>query len=218
MAIARKKHEPPKKWEILGAIFGYFATAKDIPEVMKTLQISRLIPECLKYWLKTINSSSDFWYLITFTLSLLIFLSHILWKEYAIDENENSDSYRIILENELKRISRNSLGLVNIRNTILSFFDISVYGTIQRQHDWKPKPNFYKYIDRITFTDGHGIEFQYSYFFSKISVREHTVEDINYTDPIERKPTWKEIGILLFSSNFFPFWIIPHLIIRIFIP
>lgn len=224
MATKRNNDEAPKKWEVLGVFFGFFATAKDAPTVFRALAIRKLLPTTIKTFLLAINDNANFWYTFLFTMLSCVLLFGLLIREKVHKELPDQDD--LADDDNLKKILNRayffsyvkSLGLLFIRNWILGIIGVEIYGTFRRQSDWEPRPNYFQSIDRIAFSDGSGKEFQFSKNYQKISIRVHPSGDVTYGLPEERKPTWKEIRVLLLASNFFPFWwFIPHLIVRPFV-
>ena len=231
-ATNKKEYREPKTWEIFGVLFGYFATAKDVPTVLKILKVSKLFSSSWKQYLLEINSSKEFWYLLIFTILLVILFVFILWREKTQpapqennDNEEAIETFDDIDEEPVKIFKRSkgsliightkTLGLSILRNIILSLMKVDIYGTFKRPSTWKNKKGYYNRIDRITYCDSNGVEFQYSNNFFKISFRKHPHNSDTYNNPVERKPTCREILLLLIASNFFPFWFIPHVFIRI---
>lgn len=217
--------------EILGAFFGYFAVAKDAPQILKTLNTKAIVPFSLENRLLAFNPNPDFWYLVAFTLLALFVFFVFVNTQSSGKENPNEDTATRLksFDDEdlydnaaamMKRLRRlailKSLGLVLIREWILDRIKISLYGTFKRQSDWQPEPERFRSIDRINYTDGEGHEFQYSKKFDYVFVRVHPVSNDTYGPSIKRLPTWSECGTLLVASNFFLRWLAVHLILRPF--
>lgn len=230
MAKLRSQLSDLSPLEILGAFFGYFAVAKDVPDILKTLSIKSLLCDSWKKKLLDFNSDPNFWYLILFTVvAIAVFFIFVATKkENKEDPNrdtpatfDNLDNDEYGLEASWKRIRRlsvlRSFGLILIREWILGRLGISIYGTFKRQADWEPQPERFDHIDRINYEKAEGFEFQYSRNFKFVIVRSHPFDNDTYGPSETRLPTWKECCHLLFASNFFPFWLLIHLLRRPFI-
>lgn len=213
--------------EILGAFFGYFAVAKDVPDILKMLSIKALLCDSWKKKLLTLNPNANFWYLLFFTVVAIavFFIFVVTQKEPKKDQNQDTfstlDNDDYDLHASWKRIRRlsvlRSLGLNLVREWILTRLGVSLYGTFKRQSDWMPAPERFKYIDRINYEGAGGDEFQYAKNFKFVIVRTHPANNDTYGPAETRVPTFKECRTLLFASNFFPFWLLIHLLRRPFI-
>lgn len=220
MARTRKELEPPKPWEALGVFFGYFAVAKDAPFILRTLGFPKYIPSCLKDFLLRLNKSPDFWLLLLFTIFTLILYFWFLPRRREQEEpenlaNDNRANVDAILRKErLLRVIR-SFGIVLLREKMLDWMNVDLYGTFHKTSNWAPEPSRFNYVDRINYTDGAGIEFQYSKDFREVFVRTHPTNNITYGEPAIRMPNAKDVRLLLVASNYFPFWFLVHSIMRI---
>lgn len=222
MADPRDEIEPPKPWEILGAFFGYFAVAKDIPEILRMMFIHRLVPDCMKLQLLEWNDSSNFWLLMFFSICVLILLFWFLPSHRNSKEAQNSSeeerfamAVKAIERGRKIRIIR-SLGFVLLREKVLDWMDVSRYGTFKRHSYWGPAPERFKSIDRVTFNSGIGTEYQYAKNHCIVFVRTHPADSDTYGNTEERVPSLRDIRLLLLASNFFIFWLAVHLVKRPF--
>lgn len=216
----RNTIEAPKPWEILGAFFGYFAVAKDAPDLFRRLGFTKLIPDSLREKLLEWNKDPNFWLLFLFTI--LTFAVVIFWlprKENNVElsdrEKHIAEINKIIRRNKVIRILR-SLGLVIIREALLDLKGVLVYGTFSRPDEWQRESERAKWIDRITFKGGGGFEYQYSKNFKKLIVRHHPSGSDKYDSPVERDPLLGEIPVLIIASNYFVFWFLLYLIRKFF--
>jgi hypothetical protein len=218
MAESRKFFESPKPWEVLGTFFGFFAVAKDAPANLRTLGVTKLVPEKCKSKLFSWNGNPDFWLLVLFaSISVIVLLYFIPRKREPKRQAENDRIVVVsasIRRGNLIRLLR-SLGLVWIREKLLDWIGVALYGTFRRPRDWPLEPARKKWIDRITLDSGVGFEFQYMIGYQKLSVREHPRNSDTYGPPIEREPTWKDARLLLLASNYFPIWLLANGIVRI---
>lgn len=230
MAKSRFQLSDLSPLEILGGFFGYFAVANDIPNILRKLSVRSLVPDSWKACLLRFNSNPDFWYLITFTLLVIVGLLRLISSQKPKKEDPNQDTPQTFetlnddtfdLEASWKRMRKisilRSFGLILVREWILNRLKISLYGTFKRQSDWEPQPERFDYIDRINYDQGEGYEFQYSKNFKFVIVRTHPSDNSTYGPSSTRTPNLKEIRDLLFASNFFPFWCLIHLLRRSFI-
>lgn len=219
MATVREPLEPTKPWEVLATLFGYFAIAKDIPDIFRTLSITKLVPQQLKTMLLQYNASSDFWLMVFFTVVMIILWLWLMPRKKEIKEKEKEDIIRELSKSfrrkQIIRIIR-SFGLVLLREVFLSLFHVESYGTFRRPPppDWPLAPDRLESIDRIGYADGRGIEFQYSADFSNLIIREHPRDSDRFSDPIIRPPSWPDVKLLMLASNIFPFWFLVYLIKR----
>lgn len=215
MAELREKLESSKPWEILATFFGYFAVAGDVPEILRTLNLSKLIPNVIKTYFLKWNPDSDFWFLLFFTGSTVLLWLWLIPRKKEVKENKDKEREDIIREiattmrrKNIIRIVR-SFGLVFLREFLLSrLLKVSFYGTFKRPPppNWPPAPDRFKSVDRISFSDGTGIEFQYSRDFENLISRKHPKGSDQFGAEEQRKPSWDDIKLLLIASNIFPFW------------
>lgn len=220
MSEENKKSEidRPSPWEILGVIFAVFATIKDAPETLRKLSVPRLVPSCVRNFILEINASSDFWlslfYLCTSIFLSTWILSRLRFKPFQEEDEEQDRNRKIVRYLQYRRFLRilHSFGLVLIREWILQQISVSWYETFKRSSNWPREESLSKYIDRVGFDDGRGIQFQYSDDFSKMILSEHPANDDRYGTPYEKMPQWSEVRILLIASNYFPFWFFVHLL------
>ncbi len=215
-------------------VFGYLAVAKDVPLTLRKLLISKAIPESWKIALLQRVANRDFWYVLSFTIFLIVLYFLLLWRTTG-NEVEDEDSGSKALSGELGskkkqdhskarrdravavlkryrliRIIR-SFGLVIIREKLLDLMKVGLYGTFRRQENWSPEPNRFCFIDRVTFIDGTGSEYQYSRNFRDIIVRTHPFDLAHYERHLLRPPAISDIKLLLVASNFFLFWFLGYL-------
>jgi len=226
MAIDRTKVERAKPWEILAAFFGYFAVAKDAPDALRMLQIPKFLRfflPCARNQLLEWNASPDFWLLLFFTIITIIIWVRFVRQKKVPEEKEKED----LKEDTIKKLSKEfrrqylirvirSFGLVLLRGILLTLLKVRSYGTFKRPAPphWPPAPDRLDSIDRISFADGMGIEFQYSADFTHLIIREHPKNSDQFGDFKTRQPTWADIKILLIASNIFPFWFFIYLVKR----
>lgn len=219
MATKRDEFEPPKPWEILGAFFGYFAVAKDIPGVMRTLGFGHVCPDWLRTQLLDWHNAPDAWLLWSFTVVTVVMLAFLLWRRLPRVEESDSDGMKAALRSmkrhRILRIVR-SFGLILVRNAIMNRLKVTGYGTFKKPSTWAEDPKAFDYVDRINFKDGRGVEYQYTRDFSALHVREHPPTSDNYGPASSRRPTWSDAKVLVFGSNIFPFWYLAHLCARVF--
>ncbi|MGE9744389.1 hypothetical protein [Bdellovibrio bacteriovorus] len=228
MSSVKINVKSPNPWETIGMFFGYFAVAKDIPSVLRTLMIPKLVPDCLKAFLLGVVGNGNFWLLIFFTaLTVLTYI--LLWTTSHPQEEEDSDItitkradadgkasvIKTMKRYQVLRIIR-SLGLVWIRERILDFWKVFLYGTFKRPSNWESDPTRMNHIDRITFDDHSGWEFQYSKDYRSIIARFHPSTTDTYEESQVREPTLKEVGLLMIASNYFPFWYLGYLFRKLF--
>jgi len=238
MAEHRTEVKWPASWEALGLIFAYFVAAKDLPTVMRMLQIPRCIPRAVKDLMLWCNSSSDFWYLIWFAIgsatAFLFFLPRTVVTESQTEDqaqggrpktvaasSEREDLIRKAAKNAVAAMKHDhllrgirSLGLMFLREFILERLGVALYGTFKRPSTWSAEPDRHVSIDRITYHDGRGIEFQYPRTNDQLIVRTHPPEDDTYRDE-KRAPTRHERVVLLFASNFYPRWCVTSMVKRL---
>lgn len=219
MAKTRKTLEPPKPWEVLGAFFGYFAVAKDVPTVLRTLGLPKIIPSCFKDLLLRINKHPDFWLLLLFTICTLLLVFWFLPRreepEELSEQDQLASAVAALRRGKLLRVVR-SLGLVLLREKVLDWMGVGLYGTFRKHPTWPPDPTRSKYVDRITYTGGAGVEYQYGKNFCKVFVRTHPANNNTYGSTEERIPNFGDMRLLLVASNFFPFWLVIHTLKRAF--
>ena len=232
MAKPRLQMSDLSPLEILGAFFGYFAVAKDVPDILKTLNVKAVVPDCFEHWLLDIKASPDFWYLSAFTVLTILVFFVFVGTQSSGRENPDQDTSSNLqtfddedlydkVSATMKRMRRiailKSLGLIIVREWILDCLKISLYGTFKRQSDWQPEPERFKSIDRINYYQSDGYEYQYSKKFDFVFVRRHPHENSSYGPSEKRLPTWRECWVLAIASNFFWRWFVIHLIVRPFV-
>ena len=225
MADQREIIESPKPWEILGSFFAFFAVVKDIPGVLRAFGITKLIPAWLKQKLLGFVGTPDFWLLIFFTAGTLALIICLLWKKKALKEAQEMDAFEDANDKAWEALIRRnrtihmikSLGTILLREKALDFFGVHSYGTFQRYADWPLAPDRSKFIDRVLFTNGDGIEFQYATNYENIIVRKHSKEVRQYGDSVTRPPTSDETRLLLLASKYYPFWWIIYSFKRLWI-
>lgn len=215
MANNREILQPPKLWEFWGLFFGYFASAKDAPLILRKLHIAGLVPEAIRKKLLQWDPRGDHWLFYFYTL--LPFLALLwLWLFRARDDEDDKSDNRSRAIAVLQRGRRirliRTLGLVLIREFLLDRLGVSLYGTFRRPDHWPLEPQRSMFIDRLTLTNGTGIEYQYGKNFEQIFIRTHPKGDINYGETKERAPEWEDIKILIVASNYFLFWIVVYLL------
>lgn len=209
------KPRPPEPWEILGAIIAYFAVAKDVPAVLRSL---------LGWGEK--EGWSDTALLWCFTVPFLFASLWLLWRSYADEALEaNTDDLPTkkglglndVQRMKLVRVVR-SLGFVWWRERKLDKMGIALYGTFERPETWEPMPGRTPYIDRLMYADGRGIEYQYSRGHDVVYVREHEPRSDSQPAPYgpeaSRRPTPDDRRLLLVASNHFPWWYVRYLLSR----
>ena len=214
MAIRRRKTRDPKAWEKMAAYFAFFAVLKDAPTVLRRLCPAHWRPRVL---LGFVNSG-DFWWSWLFTIVSFMFLAWVLWPSHSeelVDEDvpKRDTERRKQIEAVFRRHRRirvaRSLGLVLVREKLLDRLDVGLYATFPRRQfaTPEPAPDRFDYIDRITFKDGTGFEYQYPRGCGPVFVRQHAADSSQYGPPERRKLTSREIWILLIASDFYPFWL-----------
>ncbi|WP_242395829.1 hypothetical protein [Anaeromyxobacter oryzisoli] len=222
MAISRrKKIRDPKAWEKMAAYFAFFAFLKDAPTVLRRLWPAPWRFQVVRRHLLGWVNSGDFWWSWLFAGMTAIVLVRILWASEPSDSKEsvNEDVSRdtklretieaTFRRHRLIRVAR-SLGLVLIREKLLDGLGVGMYATFPRRQfaTPEPAPDRFDYIDRITFTDGRGFEYQYPRGWGPVVVREHPADSSQYGPPKPRKLTSREQMVLLIGSNFYPFWLL----------
>lgn len=218
MSKLRSDIEPAKKWELLGALFGYLAVAKDVPGILALVGIGELCPKQVKIALLGIHNDPNRWYLVFFTGSLFFLMCWVLWSRAPSNEQVDDDPRSVIDRHYFRiRIIRviRSLGLIYLRENILDKLKIKRYGTFRRPSEWAPEPNRSIFVDRISFIDGRGIEYQYSSKFDIVYVRTHSSDTDKFGESLEQEPSWADIKCLLIASNYFPFWICINFSLRL---
>lgn len=211
MVNIRKIIQPTKTWEILATFFGYFAISNDVPQIFRTLGLSKIVPYCIKEQLLFWNQNVDFWILWFFTGVTVFGTLWLLWPEKIQPEDKNEDRVaRIVKTLKRHRIIRiiRSLGLVLVRESLLGIMGVSTYGTFRRPDEWSVEESRFDFIDRISFINTNGYEFQYSKSADKIIIREHPKNNDQYGPESETPLTWHHAKVLLIASNFFPFWLL----------
>jgi hypothetical protein len=221
MAEAGRGIELPKPWEVLAVIFGYFTVAKDVPNTLRTLGISKIARFIgLRDCLLRANRNPDFWLLLPFTIVACFLFFWLLLRSERPEEPPNNDrlarASAVIRRGRIIRVIR-SLGLVVLRERILDRMGVAFYETFRRPTDrnWPPEPGRAEYIDRILFKDGQGTEFQYSNDHRVIFVRRHPPNVDAWGPTEEQLPKADEVKLLLFASNYFPFWLLAYLVRRL---
>ena len=207
MAKSRERIKPPKPWEILGAFFGYFAVAKDVPHILRTL--GAIFPSIIKSLLRSLGLNSDTGLQWIFTIAVFAILFYCMPRtqeeEYPEKDDRLEQMERVFRRERWFQIIR-SFWLIVLREKILDRMGVAMYGTFRRYSSWAPEPAREHHIDRINFIDGRGIEFQYSKGAYKFFVREHPNNSDVYGETQERTPTSAEVRLLMIASNFFPRW------------
>ncbi len=220
MASERYGIDPPKPWEILGAFFGFFAVAKDVPAIFRTLGFTALVPAPIKSYILKMNRNPDFWLLGCFSVLTLMLVAFFIPRKREAKENPESDRseeiLRVLRSGKILRALR-SLGLTLLREFALDRMGVMIYGTFRRQGDWKPEPQRSKYVDRITFISGSGVEFQYATNCEMVYVRTHPESTDAYGQTDVRVLSSGETWLLLWASNYFPFWYLGYLAKRPFV-
>jgi len=219
--------EPLKSWGFLIATYlGYFSGAGRVVYVVRTLAIPNLLPQALKRLLLSSNHNADFWILLAFTAPICIFFIWLivrgLWRENPEEPDPQKDTLTKAIETAFTITERNhrwriirSFGLLWLREWLLDRMDIRLYGTFMKSSNWPHDPDRSNYVDRLTFKNGTGIEVQYASDYSRILARTHSADSDTFGETESRLPTVRETEILLFASNYFPFWWAAFLIKRL---
>lgn len=201
-------------WEVLAAFFGYFAVARDVPDILRTLQIPKLLGllPCVKNQLLEWNASPDFWLLLGFTLFTLFGAFYLLLRKEKDSSPKPLDKDEIIRKvtrqfrrDKIIRVVR-SFGVLLIREFLLGLAGVEIYGTFVRPSTWPKQSTHFNFIDRIAFQAGNGFEYQYRRDFSSLTVRSHPEANDAYGPPDDSPPKWGDVKLLMIASNFFPFW------------
>lgn len=214
MAAPRSELADPKQWEILGAFFAYFAVAKDIPEVLRKLGITHLFSHDIKDRLLNIHSSADSWLLWSFSLLTMLLLLWLLWRNKTpVDRGESGDQNTLkdAYSDHTRIRTIRSLGLYALRQLVLNAFQVLYFDNFKRPSTWAEERDNFQYVDRFGFKNGQSFEFQYPKNFSALAIRvQENTPDRKFSAPVLRKPTFREMTLLMFGSNFFPFWFVGY--------
>jgi hypothetical protein len=220
MAQKIESYETPNIWEILASFFGYFAVAKDVPNIFRTLHLPSLFPDCIKKKMLEWVPDSNFWLLLSFTIPILLFLLYFLFKKEPREPPEKPDEEiriekisKILRRGRVIRVIR-TFGLVLVREFILDRLGITIYGTFTRPEEWPEQATHFDFIDRIRFKSRDGIEFQYRRNYLYLTIRKHPGDNFEYGPPEDVPLKWEYLKILMVASNFFPFWLFVYLLKR----
>lgn len=232
VAINSKKptlESPPKGWELMALFFAYLAVVRDVPWVMRTFGAARLLTEPFKRRLLEIAPNGDLWYILAFSLLVLVWFVWALKRKEieiigfdSVNDNGNAKVQTRDLINaarlEFRRMRRwrllKTLGWSWLREKLLDRMDVSQYGTFTRPPTWDNEPTKFDSIDRISFNDRTGIEYQYPRNFSILFVSEHTAGTIQFGPVSKRQPKFKDVALLFAASNFFIFWLLGNIVRR----
>ena len=222
MARSRNSIQSPKPWEALASFFGYFAVAKDAPYILRTLCLSKLVPSRTIRYMLHFESNPDFWLLCSFTLGTLFFYFVCLtrYRTPIVEQDTDKDAALYnrafsVYDRERRLRYIRTLGFLYLREKTLDKLGVSLYGTFRRPSYWPLAPGWCDYIDRITFMDKTGIEVQYSLNYSELFIRRHRSDTDNFGESQIFAPGKKEFAILLIASNYFLFWWLISLFMKI---
>jgi len=224
MAQDKNSFEWRNPWDILGSVFGYFASANEVPKIVRMLHIGKLVPPALKRLLISMNSDSDFWAILAYTVLIVLILWWFFapsWKRLEVAEDRDKDDWTEkafkVLEKDYRWRMVRSFGFIWIRGVILDQKGVRLYGTFRRPLPpyWPPEPDRTDYIDRVTFKNGNGLEIQYSNDYTQLFVRRHSAKSDTFDQVEQHPPAWEEIKLLFVASNYFPYWWLRFLIKRL---
>lgn len=207
------------------------------PSLNEAFQLTEILPANLKIYLLAIHNNKKFWIYIFLPIVLIIFwgLLHMIWRIIGpatfqqihdarkdivittVDEDGNVfKGTAEEVERSIKRAQRFrlvlTLGLPVFRGWLLDRMKVESYGTFKRQYDWPVAPDRWHFVDRIRFTDGSGVEFQYLKDISALVRRSYSPDTRTYGPESKTFPKWREVLILLLASDAFCLWLILFLI------
>lgn len=219
MATNRMDIEPLKPLEVLGAFFGYFAVIKDIPDIFRTLRISRILPYEFKNILLHCVNSSGFWLDLLFTILVFTILFWFLPRKANLKLAENSNDEVAVID-RLKKVKAiriiKTLGFALLRDFCVSLTGVEIYGTFKRPYDWDKFDDRFSSVDRLALKDKSNVEYQYSKDFLKLFVRVTSQSEIQFGTTHIRAPNYKDLQYLIFSSDVFVFWMLIHYPVKFF--
>jgi hypothetical protein len=212
MAEKNEEIQEPKPLEVVATFFGFFATIEGAVKSFKIFGLSFLVPELIKNFLRSLNPSVDFWYHLLFLILTTLFILFVLnrKKQRSVpEENDDYEKYKRLIKRHRIVLGLRSFGTIYLREFILDkFFEVSLYGTFKRPSNWPTRTDFYNHIDRITYKDGTGEEFQYRKVNPTLMIRTHPQSTNSYGEESQIDLTRKQFWTLLIASNFFWRWII----------
>ena len=223
MATKLVSTEPPKPWELIGALLGYFAIAKDVPQTVRLLYAG--VPQWIRAQLAWVPGVSDGFILFWFTITLAFATSGLLWRTRVQVPSENTSTEVDLVEGaammrrwRFVRVLR-TLGIAALRDWLLDRLGVGFYLSFERPNGWGKAPDRTPHVDRILFRDGSGVEYQYSARHDVVFVREHapreTPDPPPYQDEQVRPPNARDRKLLLVASTWhFGLWYLCHVFVK----
>lgn len=225
LTAARTVDEPVSLEETLITIFCLVEALSASPFIARTL-FGWMIGDQAKATLLSINKNPNFWVMAPLTpVALWIFYKVITRRRVNLPAPQLTNDQRVELAvqnfKRKRRISNilrviNSLGFVLIKEWMLGRMGVATYGTFRRPPTWPKAPDRYNRLDRINFDGGEGAEFQYSKDFKHLIVRAHSSNSDTYGPEVIRRPTPRDVRLLMIASIYFPWWFVCHLFRRMF--
>lgn len=215
------KAETKSTWETVGAFFAYFAVAKDVPAVLRTLGLPRMLPEGTKRTLLLLQPHADTWLLWAFTLVSVLLVLYLLPRRTPqpaedpdAEKNYEQRAAVLLRRHHLLRAVR-SLGLALLRDWLLDLQGVALYGTFLRSaNGWPLAADRFEWVDRLHFRAGNTLEYQYARDYAELIIREQPIGTQRFAAEFRRPVRASDLKLLLLASGRFWLWYPAHLVVR----